>query len=215
VNEITSLDILLIAAAIIYSWRLHYPGHPPPEAGKTADNGPRTAPRSPAVVSGASTPPASLPDRLQAVCRACGMSRIEEFIAGARSAHEAIVSGFAKGELDCLPLVPELRVAFDAEISARRLRGEEVTLTLVALQAADIADGGIEDRTAWISVRFTDLLAMVTRDRDGKVVSGHPTVVGEVVEIWTFEKDLGSRDPSWLLMATEASSGEDRGTAGT
>ena len=206
-NEITSLDVLLIAAAIVYSWRLYYSGQPPPAAGKAADTGSDTSPRLRTAGAGATTPATSLPDRLQSICRACGLSRIEDFTAGARSAHEAIVVGFARGELDGLPLAPDVRMAFTAEIAARQRRGEQVELAFVALEAADIVNSGIVERTAWISVRFRDLLATVTRDRNGRIVAGHPTTVGEVVETWTFERDMDARDPNWRLAATEANAG--------
>ena len=44
----------------------------------------------------------------------------------------------------------------------------------------------------------------VTRDAQGAVVDGSAEQVSEVNDIWTFSRQLGSRDPNWLLVATES-----------
>jgi predicted lipid-binding transport protein (Tim44 family) len=36
----------------------------------------------------------------------------------------------------------------------------------------------------------------------GEIVEGADTVV-DVTETWTFSRQLGARDPNWLLVATE------------
>jgi len=43
-----------------------------------------------------------------------------------------------------------------------------------------------------------------TRDENGEVVEGNPEKLTTVREVWTFERDLTSRDPNWRLVATEA-----------
>ena len=44
----------------------------------------------------------------------------------------------------------------------------------------------------------------VTRDSDGEVVEGDPKKVREVTDIWTFAREVASRNPNWKLVATEA-----------
>jgi len=44
----------------------------------------------------------------------------------------------------------------------------------------------------------------VSRDAQGTVVDGSADAVSEVNDIWTFSRQLGSRDPNWLLVATES-----------
>ena len=53
------------------------------------------------------------------------------------------------------------------------------------------------DKTAQITVRFQPKLITVTRDRDGDVVEGSPDQVTDVIDLWTFARDIGSRDPNW------------------
>ncbi len=43
----------------------------------------------------------------------------------------------------------------------------------------------------------------VTRDKAGAVVDGSPETITDVTDVWTFSRDLASRDPNWRLVGTE------------
>jgi predicted lipid-binding transport protein (Tim44 family) len=47
-------------------------------------------------------------------------------------------------------------------------------------------------------------LISVTHDKAGTVIEGNPEKVTDVTDVWTFARDLSSRDPNWKLVATEA-----------
>ena len=53
-------------------------------------------------------------------------------------------------------------------------------------------------------VRFSAKLASVTRDTQGEVVDGSPDTVVEHIDLWTFARDVRSRDPNWQLTATKS-----------
>jgi predicted lipid-binding transport protein (Tim44 family) len=55
---------------------------------------------------------------------------------------------------------------------------------------------------AEITVRFASDMIIVTRDAQGAIVSGSPSSPREVVDLWTFSRNLKSSDPNWLLIAT-------------
>ena len=42
----------------------------------------------------------------------------------------------------------------------------------------------------------------VTRDSDGEIISGHPDRATDMHDIWTFSRDLKSRDPRWFVTET-------------
>jgi len=44
----------------------------------------------------------------------------------------------------------------------------------------------------------------VTRYRAGAVVDGSPDKVTDVTDVWTFAREVTSRNPNWKLVATEA-----------
>jgi predicted lipid-binding transport protein (Tim44 family) len=59
-------------------------------------------------------------------------------------------------------------------------------------------------KNANITVKFVSQLISATRNRDGKIVEGDLKKVREVTDIWTFMRDMSSKDPNWKLIATEA-----------
>jgi predicted lipid-binding transport protein (Tim44 family) len=42
----------------------------------------------------------------------------------------------------------------------------------------------------------------VTRDKTGAVVDGNAEKVSDITDIWTFARDITSRDPNWKLVGT-------------
>jgi len=43
-----------------------------------------------------------------------------------------------------------------------------------------------------------------TRDKDGNAIDGNAEKVTDITDVWTFARDITSRDPNWKLLATEA-----------
>jgi predicted lipid-binding transport protein (Tim44 family) len=74
----------------------------------------------------------------------------------------------------------------------------------VAIEKSDITGTELRGRTAHVTLRFISQLVSVTRDKAGNVIDGNPEKVTEVTDIWTFARDISSRDPNWKLVATEA-----------
>jgi predicted lipid-binding transport protein (Tim44 family) len=128
------------------------------------------------------------------------------FLAGARQAYEMIVTAFAEGDRKTLRnlLSREVMEGFDAAITEREGRGETVETKFVSLDIAKIVGAEARGRTAQITVRFVSKLITVTRGSDGQVTEGSPDTVTDVTDVWTFARDLTSRDPNWKLVATEA-----------
>ena len=53
-------------------------------------------------------------------------------------------------------------------------------------------------------MEFVSELITATYDKAGEVVDGDPKQIREVTDVWTFERDVTSRNPNWKLVATEA-----------
>jgi predicted lipid-binding transport protein (Tim44 family) len=128
------------------------------------------------------------------------------FLTGARSAYEMIVTAYAEGDRRTLKnlLSRDVFEGFEAAISEREKRGETVESRFVSIDEAEISGAELRVKTAQVTVRFLSQLVTVTRDRQGKVVDGNPEKVAEVTDVWTFSRDVTSRDPNWKLVATEA-----------
>jgi predicted lipid-binding transport protein (Tim44 family) len=128
------------------------------------------------------------------------------FITGARSAYEMIVTAYAEGDRRSLKnlLAREVYDGFEAVIREREARGETAETRFVSIDATDITAAELRGKTAQITLRFVSQLVSSTRDRNGNVIDGSADKVTSVTDVWTFARDVSSRDPNWKLVATEA-----------
>jgi len=128
------------------------------------------------------------------------------FVDGAKTAYEMIVMSFADGDEASLKqlLSTEVFEGFESAIHEREARGEKVESHLVGINKADIIESDVKNRTAYVTVKFVSELISVTRDAEGEVVEGDPKKVREVTDIWTFARDITSKNPNWKLVATES-----------
>jgi predicted lipid-binding transport protein (Tim44 family) len=130
----------------------------------------------------------------------------KHFVTGARAAYEMIVTAFAGGDRRQLRslLSREVYDGFDAAIGERESRGETAETRFVSIDGSTITAAELRARTAQITVRFVSKLISATHDRSGTVIEGNAEKVTDVTDIWTFARDVSSRDPNWKVVATEA-----------
>jgi len=130
----------------------------------------------------------------------------KHFISGARTAYEMIVTAFASGDRRQLRslLSREVYDGFDAAITERERRSETAETRFVSIDGSTITAAELRNRvTAQITVRFVSKLISATRDRGGAVIDGNAEKVTDVTDVWTFARDISSRDPNWKVIATE------------
>ena len=175
--------------------------------GRAADTGPK-----PAEVAepgerwkGIAEPGSAIAAGLDAAVREDPSFDIKHFIAGARAAYEMIVTAYAEGDRRSLKnlLAREVYDGFEAAIREREAKGETIETRFVSIDKSDITAVDVRGRTAQITIRFISQLVSVTRDKSGNVVEGNPDRVTDVTDVWTFARDISSRDPNWKLVATE------------
>lgn len=192
---------------------------PPQPEGRTTNFDPRGATRPADGPAAEALPPATssrtsriLPDPRtppgQALARIAQVDRSFDpnaFLDGAQAAFGMIVTAFASGDRQTLRalLSDDTYAGFEQAITAREQAGERQRTELrafneIAIEAADLR-GTIAD----ITVRFvTDQVNMIT-GRNGEIVSGSDAIT-ELTDIWTFQRDLTSADPTWRLVATRS-----------
>jgi predicted lipid-binding transport protein (Tim44 family) len=145
---------------------------------------------------------------LDAIAEADRSFSPQAFLAGARGAYDMVVHAFAAGDSDALKslMSPEAFANFESAIHARADAGHTTSTTVVSIDNATIADAGLVGQIARVSVRFVAKLSSVTRDAQGEVVDGSANSVADHIDLWTFARDIRSRDPNWQLTATESES---------
>lgn len=128
------------------------------------------------------------------------------FVDGAKMAYEMIIDGFAKGDKPSLKnlLSREVFDGFARAIDEREAAGHRVDSRFVGIDKASIVSAGLSGKRATVTLEFVSELITATYDRDGEVIDGDPKEIREVTDVWTFERDVTSRDPNWKLVATQA-----------
>ncbi|MFN0193189.1 MAG: Tim44/TimA family putative adaptor protein, partial [Aestuariivirga sp.] len=128
------------------------------------------------------------------------------FVDGAKMAYEMIVEAFAQGDKAALkPLLSrEVMEGFASDIDERVRKGLRMDTKFVGIDNAEVSAADLQSRRASITMRFISQMITATLDKDGAVVDGDAKEIREVIDIWTFERDVNSRDPNWKLVATDA-----------
>jgi predicted lipid-binding transport protein (Tim44 family) len=189
------------------------------EAAAARDNNVVPMPRADTAKPAAPDTGASVDDRLgalpedsraleplRAIAAADPAFEGDAFLNGAKVAYEAIVAAYARGDRDTLRglLSREVFESFNAVITEREARGETNEFSFVGISSAGIVDASFAGRIAHVTVRFVSELVTAIRDRSGNVIEGDIKAVRQVTDVWTFARDISSRNPNWRLVATDS-----------
>lgn len=149
--------------------------------------------------------PASLEEGVRQIRTADPSFNERYFLQGARAAFEMIVAAFASGDTATLRplLADDVYDNFAEAIRKRQTAGETLTTEVRGFDAVDLLEAHMDGRHAVCRVKFTSHQVNVTRDADGAVVDGDPEQALEVVDIWTFSRNVRSKDPNWQLVETQ------------
>jgi predicted lipid-binding transport protein (Tim44 family) len=126
------------------------------------------------------------------------------FLSGAKSAYEMIVLAFANGDRRALKdlLSSEVYESFETVIKDREKHEQKTETRFVSIDKAELVGAEARDRAAQLTVRFVSQMITATRDKAGTVVDGSPDTVADITDVWTFARDITSRDPNWKLVGT-------------
>lgn len=144
----------------------------------------------------------------QALARIKGVDPTFEphgFLNGAEGAFRMVVDAFAGGDRETLRalLADDVYGGFEGAITTREQAGETQRSEVRAMQEAAIEAADLRGTTADVTVRFVSDQINLTTAQDGNVSAGAEAVT-ELTDIWTFQRDLRSEDPSWRLVATRS-----------
>lgn len=130
---------------------------------------------------------------------------VARFLEGGKAAYRMILEAFWKGDLDTIRPHTDLHVydTFAGAVAERDKGGFTLDNRLVAIEQAVISEASLDGSVAVVTVRFEADIAAVTRNKDGEVVAGSLSDAVQTRDLWTFRRDIASRDPNWLLIETD------------
>jgi predicted lipid-binding transport protein (Tim44 family) len=117
----------------------------------------------------------------------------KHFLDAARDIYMRMQKAWDSGDVE------DIREFCTAEIADRISHDMQTTATNrteVATLNAEIADSWIESDLEWVAVNYTAMLREQTLDDSGNTVEDETT---EVNEIWIFQHNPQSENPTWYL----------------
>jgi len=138
---------------------------------------------------------------LAAVRAQDGQFELHKFLAGARTAYETIVQAYAASDRATLrPLLSaDMMAVFEGGIAQREAAGRTETVEFLQTPRADLDKAEVTGSEARLAVRFLAELRNRSKGPEGEAVDDRRTA-----ELWTFQRDLKSRDPNWTLVRVDA-----------
>lgn len=133
------------------------------------------------------------------------------FLQAAQDVFVFVVESFAEGDRETLEdlLSPEVFDAFNGAITAREAAGETMQTEIQSIQKSEIVQARLDGKNALITVRFFAEETSVTRDEDSNITAGHPDKATQMRDLWTFSRNIKSRDPRWLVVETREDGVDD------
>ncbi len=127
-----------------------------------------------------------------------------QFLEGAKSAFEIILSAFSIGDLPTLkPLLSEkIYLQFAAAIEDRRSKNQFLHTKIISIDESKIISADMIENFSQIKIVFSSKQINYILDSGNEIVFGSKTEINTVNDNWTFKKDCNSPNPNWILVST-------------
>jgi len=131
------------------------------------------------------------------------------FVKGAEAAYEIIINAFAQSDRKTLKplLTKDLYKSFDDVIKERSVKKITSDMTFIGIKETKVLDVNVVGSVHKVKTKFVSEIVNCLKNDKGEVIEGNPEQIKLVTDVWVFQKDLKSSDPTWYL--TELSSEEE------
>ena len=131
---------------------------------------------------------------------------VSSFCDGAKKAFEYILTEYSENNLKALEklLSKNIYKAFEEQIKLRSKNKEKLEITVISVKKPEIKNVTLEKKyVAYFKLLFDSEQIQVTKNSNDEVIDGDNNQILQIKEIWTFSKNLKSKDPNWILEEIE------------
>ena len=131
---------------------------------------------------------------------------INSFCEGAKKAFEFILTEYSGNNLKALEKLVSKSIykAFQDQINLRAKNKEELEITVISIKNPEIKSVNLEKKCiAYFKLLFNSEQVQITKNSKGEVIDGDNNQILQIKEIWTFSKNLKSKNPNWILEEIE------------
>ena len=130
----------------------------------------------------------------------------EEFLKGAKIAYETIITDFSDNDNKIIEsktlLSKKIHNQFEEALNERNKRGHFAEITFIGVNSAEIKEHKKIDKILNVTVEFVAEVITCIKDKDKKIISGHPEKIKKIYDTWVFSRDTSSNNPNWQLVDT-------------
>ncbi len=128
----------------------------------------------------------------------------KEFLKGAQNFFEMVINCFVKGDLKNIEMYIDNKLIKNFQsVIDERLREEEILkIDITKMVSIKIKDVKKLKNFLRVSVLFESEQIKVLEDKKGKIIDGDQKKSILVKDLWTFEKEIQSKDVNWILVET-------------
>tara|TARA_B100001057_G_scaffold211739_1_gene212159 strand:+ start:193 stop:792 length:600 start_codon:yes stop_codon:yes gene_type:complete len=127
-----------------------------------------------------------------------------EFLKGAKIAYETIITDFSDDDNKLTKSKPllskKIHDQFNEALKERNGRGHFAEITFIGVNSADIKEHKKDENILKVTVDFVGEVITCIKDKEKKIISGHPEKIKKIYDTWVFSRDLRSNNPNWLLI---------------
>ena len=128
----------------------------------------------------------------------------KEFLKGAQNFFEMVIECFVKGDLKNIEMYIDDKLIknFQLVIDERLREEESLKIDIIKMNSVQIKDVKKLKNFLRVSVLFESEQIKVLMDKKGKIIDGNQKKSILVKDLWTFEKEIQSKDLNWILVET-------------
>ena len=128
------------------------------------------------------------------------------FKKGAEYAYEMIINSFAKGDKASLKTLLSKKLFSDFEqiIDNRKEKKLKSELTFIGIEKLSIDKVSNIETKYKVTARFISQIINCLKNEKGEVVEGDAEKTKTTTDVWSFERDLKDKDPTWYLTELSA-----------
>ena len=130
----------------------------------------------------------------------------KEFLKGAKIAYETIITDFSDNDNKLIASKPllskKIHDQFEEALKERSKRGHYAEITFIGVNSAKIKDHKQINKILNVTVDFVSEVITCIKDKDKKIISGHPEKIKKIYDTWVFSRDMRSNNPNWQLVET-------------
>ena len=128
----------------------------------------------------------------------------KEFLKGAKIAYETIITDFSDNDNKLIKSKPllskKIHDQFNEALQQRSEREHFAEITFIGINSADIKEHKNINDILKVTVDFVAEVITCIRDKDKKIISGHPEKIKKIYDTWVFSRDTRSNNPNWQLV---------------